>query len=277
MALQGERTQSTGTGHAAVLQDLTSSLASTHALPPLLAGVTTYLVQFCWPPPQVRLQVVMGIQGDRAQWTGQWSVVREQGHTLHPLASSLLSWHSWPPLLAGVVMFRLQVCWPPPQGALQLVLGSQGDRMQSTGQPAVLQALMSTILSSHARPPLLAGVTTVRIQVCSPPPQVTLHVVTGLQEDRTQSTGQPAVLQLLTSSLLLANARPPLLAGVMTVRVQVCSPPLQVLLQPVLAVQEDRTQSTGQPAVLQLLTSSLLLAHARPPLLAGVTTYRYQV
>ena len=118
-------------------------------------------------------------------------------------------------------MFRLQVCWPPPQGALQLVLGSQGDRMQSTGQPAVLQALMSTILSSHARPPLLAGVTTVRIQVCSPPPQVTLHVVTGLQEDRTQSTGQPAVLQLLTSSLLLAHARPPLLAGVTTYRYQV--------------------------------------------------------
>ena len=110
---------------------------------------------------------------------------------------------------------------PPGQGTLQLVLGSQGDRMQSTGQPAVLQALMSTILSSHARPPLLAGVTTVRIQVCSPPPQVTLHVVTGLQEDRTQSTGQPAVLQLLTSSLLLAHARPPLLAGVTTYRYQV--------------------------------------------------------
>ena len=147
MALQGERTQSTGTGHAAVLQDLTSSLASSHALPPLLAGVTTYLVQFCWPPPQVRLQVVMGIQGDRAQWTGQWSVVREQGHTLHPLASSLLSWHSWPPLLAGVVMFRLQVCWPPPQGALQLVLGSQGDRMQSTGQPAVLHSVASSYVN----------------------------------------------------------------------------------------------------------------------------------
>ena len=110
-------------------------------------------------------------------------------------------------------MFRLQVCWPPPQGTLQLVLGSQGDTMQSTGQPAVLQALMSAILSSH--------VTTVRIQVCSPPPQVLLQPVLAVQEDRTQSTGQPAVLQLLTSSLLLAHAWPPLLAGVTTYRYQV--------------------------------------------------------
>ena len=78
---------------------------------------------------------------------------------------------------------------PPPHGWLQLAEGLQADSTQSTGQGWVLHGLTSALLVSHWLPPCWAGVSTVRIQVWVPPPQLTLHSPLALQADSTQSTG----------------------------------------------------------------------------------------
>jgi len=78
--------------------------------------------------------------------------------------------HCAPPFFGWTRIVRVRDCVPPLQVAEQEVHELQSDTTQSTGQSWVLHAWVSDV---HGQvPPFFAGVITVRVRVCEPPPHV---------------------------------------------------------------------------------------------------------
>ena len=109
--------------------------------------------------------------------------------------------HSCPPLLAGVVMIKLRVATPVGPHGSEQSLRSPYEPTQSTGsgggggQASVLHAWLSLVPSASQVPPLAAGVVTMKLRVCVPPPHGTEQSV-QLPIEPTQSTGHAiSVLQ----------------------------------------------------------------------------------
>lgn len=101
------------------------------------------------------------------------------------------------------------------------------------------------VVTGHAAPPLAAGVVTVKVCVCEPPPQLALHPD---QPDQvpTQSTGQPCTLHGCVCGET-GHEAPPWAGCCFTVKVCDCVPPPQVAEQ---ADQPDQVpwQSTAGQA-----------------------------
>jgi hypothetical protein len=110
----------------------------------------------------------------------------------------------------------------------------------------------------------------VLVLVCTPPPQVAVHALHALHALTTQSTGQGWVLQGCVS-VRIGQGAPPLAAGVITVLVLVITPPPQVAVHALHALQALTTQSTGQGWVLQGCVS-VRIGQGAPPNMAGVIT-----
>lgn len=222
-SLQSFHWQSTGTGHACSLQAWVSLIGPWHSIPPFDAGVFTVRVRLCVPPPQVFEHVPNALQSFHSQSTGT-------GHacSLHAWLSLVGPSHSMPPPEAGVFTVRVRVWVPPPHVFEHVPNALQSFQTQSTGMghACSLQAWLSLVGPSHALPPLDAGVFTVRVRVCVPPPHIFEHVPNAVQSFQTQSTGgvHAASLQALVS-LSAGQAAPPLAGCVMMVRVRDWVPP----------------------------------------------------
>jgi hypothetical protein len=182
-----------------------------------------------------------------------------------------------PPFEAGVVTVRVCVWVPPPHIAEQADQSLQALTMQLTGvgHAWVLQAWLS-LKAGQAVPPPEGWVTTVRVRVWVPPPQVSLQVDQSLQALTAQLTGTTHAWVLQSwLSVRAGQAMPPFDAGVTTVRVRCWVPPPQVFEQTDQSLQALTAQSTGggHAWVLQACMS-LRAGQAAPPLAAGVMTTR---
>ena len=103
--------------------------------------------------------------------------------------------HSCPPLLAGVVTMKLRVATPVGPHGSEQSLSSLYEPTQSTGQASVLHAWLSLVPSASQVPPLAAGVVTMKLRVCVPPPHGT-EQLSQAPMTPTQSTGHAiSVLQ----------------------------------------------------------------------------------
>jgi hypothetical protein len=145
-----------------------------------------------------------------------------------------------------------RVCTPPPQISVQPVQADQGEVLQSIGQAKVLQAALA-LRAVQATPPWRASVMMDLEWVLEPPAQDAVHAVHLFQLESLQSTGQPKVLQLITTLLFSVQILPPLAAAVTMERVLVLEPVPQVAVQAEKADQEEILQSMGQANVLQAM------------------------
>jgi hypothetical protein len=267
------KTQSTGgagvggrVGHTCVLHatDCTLVATSGHALPPLAAGVSTARAIICTPPPHVTEQLPEGAKSLMTQLCTGGGVrgcrvgkgVAGHACVLHAVGAVCTfnegGGHAWPPLAAGVTTVRAIICTPPPQTTEQLPWGTKSLMTQSTaagavvGHACVLHGSGDTCTnvdgSGHAWPPWAAAVTTVRNNICTPPPHAAEHAPCGLKPLTKQSTGgagvggcvgHTCVLHATDCTLVATSghAVPPLAAGVSTERACICTPPPQATEQ----------------------------------------------
>ena len=138
------------------------------------------LALVCVPPPQVAEQA---LQEDHAVTTQSMA----QGWVLQACVL-VNTGHAAPPKAGKVVTIRFLDCVPPPHTAEQLLQLDQALTTQSIGQGWLLHDCVS-VNTGQACPPLDAGVTTVRIRDCVPPPQTAEQVPQLDQAVTTQSTG----------------------------------------------------------------------------------------
>jgi hypothetical protein len=92
------------TGHAAVLQSLTSSVTG-QPVPPCATGVVIVLERDCEPPPHVAVQLEYVPHALTMQSTGHAAVLHS--------TRSLVKGHALPPL-TGSTWVRERDCAPPP-------------------------------------------------------------------------------------------------------------------------------------------------------------------
>jgi len=130
--------------------------------------------------------------------------------------------------------------------------------------------------TGHALPPYAAGVTTVRVCDCSPPPHALEQVNQLPHSDTTQSTGHGSVPHARTWLNDVGHAAPPCAACCVIVRVCVCSPPPHALVQADHSDHALTPQSTGQANVLHGCESSKA-GHATPPCAAAVVIVRERI
>jgi hypothetical protein len=141
---------------------------------------------------------------------------------LHVCVTDVFVGHAVPLFAAGVVIVIMLDWVPPPQVAVhvdhadhalvaQFTVNNSSIHLiissRSPGQACVLH-VCEPVSDPHAVPPFAAGVVTVRVQDCVPPPQVAEHVVhadhalsTQFTDDKnsqncefTQLPGHPFVL-----------------------------------------------------------------------------------
>jgi len=160
-------------------------------------------------------------------------------------------------------MVRVEVCVPPPQ-VFEQVDHSLHEDTQSHGQACVLQDC-ERVVAGHSLPPFEAGVVTLQLEVCVPPPQVFEHSDQSLQAETTQSHGHACVLQGC-ERVVAGQGRPPFEAGVVTLQLEVCVPPPHVAEHSDQSLQAETTQSHGQGCVLQGRVRDVSSGHAFPPL-----------
>jgi hypothetical protein len=136
------------------------------------------------PPPQETeqgLKLLQALYGQRGS----------QGAFVHS-CTSMRAGQTVPPFEAGWRMDRVRVRCPVPQDWLQSLHAPQSPTTQGREQGVVLQSA-SSVKAGHPAPPLAAGVITVRVRVCLPPPQVAEQVEKSDQPLTTQSCGQGTV------------------------------------------------------------------------------------
>jgi hypothetical protein len=90
-----------------------------------------------------------------------------------------------------------RVCTPPPQSSEQADQVFQPDTTQSTGHENVLQR-DEDLSFSQRTPPLAAEMTTDRVLVFEPPPQVAVQELKEDHSETLQSTGQAKLLQTIS-------------------------------------------------------------------------------
>lgn len=116
-------------GHSCVLH--VRYRLSGHSSPPCFGETMTTILRCCDPPPQDREQADHGFHS-KVQWMGQGCVLQ--------FCDSVRSGHAAPPFVTAVVIERVLVMIPPPQGAEQEVNPVHGDTVQSTGQACTLHS-----------------------------------------------------------------------------------------------------------------------------------------
>jgi hypothetical protein len=79
--------------------------------------------------------------------------------------------HGVPPLESGVRIVRFANCKPPPHGCVQTLQSDQSLMTQLTGHGWMLQDCVDIMADAGHAPPLVAGLTTVRVRVRTPPLQ----------------------------------------------------------------------------------------------------------
>jgi hypothetical protein len=136
---------------------------------------------------------------------------------------------------------------PVPQLLEQAPYFPQWPTLQSTGQGWVLQVRSCSV--AHSSPPWAAAVSTSKVRVWTPVPQVLVQVDQEFQLS-TQSTGQGWVLQLRWV-FKRGQAAPPFAWEVITERFLEVTPPPQSSVQSEAVDQVETLQSTGQAKLLQ--------------------------
>jgi hypothetical protein len=121
-------------------------------------------------------------------------------------------------------------------------------------------------LCRHAAPPLVGSVTA-RVRLLLPAPHEALHAPYAVQPPYSQGTGQLCSLHV-RPSLAWAHALPPN-SGCDMLRVRVCDPVSQDLVQSVHEFHAWRSQSIAQKCWLQTVVSNLC-RHSLPPVDDGV-------
>merc|ERR1719502_2192101 len=106
---------------------------------------------------------------------------------------------------------------PPPHFSEQWPYQEKGETLQLTGQPKVLQALV-TRRPGQALPPWAVGTVTMRVLVLRPELQDLVQVENGVQAETTQSTGQGWRLQ--ERSISEGHSSPPWPAARVTSKVR---------------------------------------------------------
>ena len=184
----------------------------------MAAGVVIVKVREMMPAPHGTLQAD---QADHVPVQSVWHTA-----VLHACDSVRVG-QAAPPLLAGVVTRRDRDCVPPPQVAEHADQSEKAATTQSTeatpaGHACVLHGCV-LVRSSHAVPPLAAGVTTVRVSSCVPPPHEAEHADQADQWLSTQSTEHACGLHVRVW-VRSGQAAPLPAAGVKTSRAWVCVP-----------------------------------------------------
>jgi hypothetical protein len=175
----------------------------------------------------------------------------EQGWVLQ-FCSADTAGQATPPWAAAVTTDLVRCCTPPPQISVQPVQADQPDVLQSTGQAKVLQAALAR-RAVQATPPWRASVMMDLEWVLEPPAQDAVHAVQLFQLESLQSTGQPKVLQLMTTFVFSEQMLPPLAEAVTIERVLVLEPVPHVAVQAEKADHEEILQSMGQAKLLQAM------------------------
>ena len=137
-----------------------------------------------------------------------------------------------PPLAAGMMTERVFWWRPPPHFSEQWPYQEKGETLQLTGQPKVLQDLV-TRRPGQALPPWAVGTVTMRVLVLRPELQDLVQVEKGVQAETTQSTGQLCLLQRRLA--VPGQSSPPWEAARVTTRVRDWMPVPQLFEQPVQA------------------------------------------
>jgi hypothetical protein len=119
------------TGHGASLHAMDSDRA-VHESPPHAGWTLMERVCVCEPPPQVREHDDHDSQPVSWQFTGQQCV-------LHALCSTITA-QSCPPQVCCVTTARVRTLSPDPHMEVHALHSDHDDRLQSTGQHAVLHS-----------------------------------------------------------------------------------------------------------------------------------------
>merc|ERR1719220_659467 len=155
-----------------------------------IAGVWTYFVRLCVPPPHIFEQADHSLHSDKTQSASQpWM--------LHASSSSVSSQGS-PPWFASTWTERVLSLTPPPHSAEHADHPSQSLSWQSTGQAWSLQPT-SAVSGGHCTPPPWGCVIMLRVLLMVPPPHVAEHS-SSLQSDTAQSMKYRFLPSILATS-----------------------------------------------------------------------------
>eukprot|EP01012_Entosiphon_sulcatum_P065558 TRINITY_DN9450_c0_g1_i5.p2 TRINITY_DN9450_c0_g1~~TRINITY_DN9450_c0_g1_i5.p2 ORF type:complete len:227 (-),score=11.44 TRINITY_DN9450_c0_g1_i5:4257-4937(-) len=182
--VQFERTQSTGQGSTLQVR---VSFKSGHATPPFDVSMITLRFLDIDPPPHTAVHGENSDHSVTVQSTGQGLLLQA--------CSSLNCGHWLPPYCGCTEMERWRTCLPPPQLTEQFSHAPQLSTTQSIGHSCVLHGCVSVSEPAHSVPPYCAGVTTVRLRLWLPDPQVAVHVLQSVHDERVQLTGHGNSLQ----------------------------------------------------------------------------------
>jgi len=178
------------TGHDSVLQERDSCRRG-QTYPPCAACAVTLRVRCSDPAPHVLLQAVQLLHLVVSQWIGH-------GPSLQGCPSSS-SGHPMPPKPAPPTTERLRVCRPRPHETEHSLQSLKFDTSQSIGHGCTLHD-WSDVRVGHALPPWREAVVTVRLRLCTPVPQLVVHVDHCSQVEVAQSTGHAPSAQDLVSA-----------------------------------------------------------------------------
>lgn len=134
--------------------------------------------------------------------------------------------------------------------------------------------LVSRSSPPHSAPPCRAGVSTLLLLPCRPPPHGSLHSSHSLQPLHTQSTGHGCELHSASSRDSPPQASPPHSGSTPTSRVRVLTPPPQLTEHDPNVPQLSHSQWTGQHWPLHVRESKLDPPHSEPPQPDGTATER---
>mmetsp|Transcript_139273 Transcript_139273/g.445224 ORF Transcript_139273/g.445224 Transcript_139273/m.445224 type:complete len:346 (+) Transcript_139273:1235-2272(+) len=170
-----------------VLQASTCSWSpAAHGFPPMEGIVAMCLSRFRWPPSQLQLHAPQVDQPPQEQSTTDKQSIRSPSHASTWDKSMV---HPKLPSLGICVRSRCRNRWPAPQIALHLFQSDHSLTSQATSSHGLmLQPRVSTKLSSHSWPPLLAAALTSRCRCCWPPPHARSQGSHGDQAERLQSS-----------------------------------------------------------------------------------------
>jgi len=196
----------------------------------------------------------------------------------HAAGWHVLLWAEAPqaaPPKRGCTWVRWRRVAPPPQVLEHWVHADQTPSAQATGHEASRQSCLRRV-APQVLPPFRAARTMLRVETCSPLPQVTGQAPQAPHEDMVQSDGHACVWHAEDSASSVGHGLPPFSDTRETERMRLCSPPPQEREQRVYLVHSVTMQSTGHTWVLHSVTSESAV-HALPPWSAWAVMVRVRV
>jgi hypothetical protein len=169
-------------------------------------------------------------------------------------------------------MTRLRDCVPPPHVLVQVEYGVNMDTRQWIGHGPRSHSLLA-LVAAHATPPSAAAVTTLRVRVWVPLPQVSVHAPYVPHGESSQSRGQAMTPHSSTASSE-GQPVPALACCVVTERERDLEPTPHVLVHVLHEAQELTSQWTGQPGRSVHARISVSAPAVAPPWRAAESTLR---